>query len=200
MVFYLTIWNFELLFNKEVKMRKISRISKEKFFDTKADKNITLDDIAKIIRKGEKVKIIDKKTGKDITANILADVIAKDKTRVEPVILNMAKDVIKGTEEFFESIFKGQKKSSLLKRTKENMEKIVDTLVDEGKIARKEAGKLSEELFNTLKKSRDKFSKKMGDLISELKEKSSGKDDIEKIKKRVDTLEVKVNKIIENMK
>jgi len=181
-------------------MRKINRISKKKFFDTKTGKNMTLDDIAKIVRKGEKVKIVDKKTGKDITTNVLTEIITEDKTRVEPFILNMAKDVIKETEDFFEGIFKHQGKTPILKKAKENMEEVVNTLVREGKIARKEAGKLSEELFNTLKGSRDKFSKKIGDLISESKEKFSGKDDVEKLTKRVDTLENKVNKIIENMK
>jgi len=184
-------------------MRKISRISKERFLDTKTGKNIILNDIVKIIKKGEKVKIVNKKTGKDVTANVLVDIIAKDKVRFEPYILNMAKDVIKGTEEFFEGIFKTPKKSPLLEKTRKNIEKIVDTLVDEGKIASKEAKKISEEMFDTLKKSRERFRKKVKDLINESKEKftnTTATNEIKKIHKRLDTLEAKVNKVIENMK
>jgi polyhydroxyalkanoate synthesis repressor PhaR len=54
----------------------IKRYASRKLYDAGAKEYVTLEDIARYIRKGREVKIIDKKTGEDLTRQYMVQIIA----------------------------------------------------------------------------------------------------------------------------
>lgn len=67
--------------------RVIKKYANRKLYDTTAKKYLTLDDIARLVQRGEQVQVIDNDTKQDITSVVLSSIIlesAKKETAILP--------------------------------------------------------------------------------------------------------------------
>jgi polyhydroxyalkanoate synthesis repressor PhaR len=61
--------------SKAPSARLIRRYENRKLYDTKARRYVTLDDLARIVERGEEIKVVDQVTSDDISTVVLAQVI-----------------------------------------------------------------------------------------------------------------------------
>ena len=62
-------------------MHKIKRYANRKLYDTTDKKYITLDQISKLIKGGQKISVVDNQTGKDLTAVTVSQCLARDRKK-----------------------------------------------------------------------------------------------------------------------
>ena len=66
--------------------RLIKKYANRRLYDASQSRHITLEDIRKLIVKGEKLKVVEDKTGHDITRHILLQVIAEQEQFGRPIL------------------------------------------------------------------------------------------------------------------
>ena len=78
------------------KVRIIKKYQNRKLYDTKESCYITLDEIAKLIKKGEDVTVIDNKSKNDVTSIILTQILVdQEKSQKSILPLSMLKHIIR---------------------------------------------------------------------------------------------------------
>ncbi len=55
--------------------RRIKRYANRKLYDTRESRYITLQDVAEMVRRGDRVRIVDHRDGSDLTAVVLAQIV-----------------------------------------------------------------------------------------------------------------------------
>lgn len=78
----------------------IKKYENRRLYDTHASRYVNLDDIARMIRDGDKVQVIDAKTRKDVTRVILTQIITED-VREKPtgLPLELLRELIVATDQ-----------------------------------------------------------------------------------------------------
>src|SRR5258705_14009992 len=75
--------------------RIIKKYQNRKLYDTKDSCYVTLDEIAKLIRKGEDVCVIDNRTKNDVTSLILTQILVDQEKSAKSILpLTMLRDII----------------------------------------------------------------------------------------------------------
>ena len=62
-------------------MHMIKRYANRKLYDTTDKKYITLDQISKLIKRGEKISVVDNETGEDLTSSTISQCLARNKRK-----------------------------------------------------------------------------------------------------------------------
>ena len=187
-------------------MKLIKRYKNRRLYDTEASRTITLDDLSRMIKKGQEVKVIDSATEEDITLSVLGRVMVTD--------LSEWGDIKESKELLRNIIYLGGEKSmSILKNTvlasigviqvtKAKAEKVIDDLIKKGELDKSSRKKAVMELLEKAEKSTADFKAKI------MKEADKAQKGVSKITKElnwarqsdVKKLEAKVNKLAKAIK
>lgn len=196
-----------MVINEETpKIRIIKKYQNRKLYDTKDSCYITLDEIAKLIKKGEDVTVIDNKTKNDVTSIILTQILVdQEKSQKSILPLSMLKNIIReGRGSLFDFIqryviagFNSEKDSKV------EAERYLDKLVSRGEITKTESKSLLKELEGTKDQSFDELKKQIDQVItSTLKEISnlpSLESNINEIYSKLQNIETKLSSFEKTM-
>ena len=81
-------------------MRLIKRYGNRKLYDTSQSRYITLDEIARLVRRGSEVKVIDNDSGDDLTTITFAQIILEEEKRRSSLIsLGLLRELIQHGED-----------------------------------------------------------------------------------------------------
>jgi polyhydroxyalkanoate synthesis repressor PhaR len=178
-------------------MHIIKKYANRKLYDTTGKRYLTMAQLAELIKSGEEVSIIDNETGDDLTSAIVSQLLAreetsKDKSVPSHVLMQMLR---KGRGTLFGY---GKKYVSLwqsaLTMSKDEIEKIVNSLVKEKELSESEGKNLKQEVVgfaNNLKSwIIDNIDQRVSDALKSLH--LSSKAQINDLNIRVDELSRKV--------
>lgn len=79
--------------------RQIKRYGSRKLYDTTESCYVSMQELAELIRRGEKVEVVDNKTGEDVTVQILTQVISEQGRRGSFFPSGLLHDLIKAGED-----------------------------------------------------------------------------------------------------
>jgi polyhydroxyalkanoate synthesis repressor PhaR len=182
----------------------IKRYSNRRLYDPQANRSINLDDLAEIIRRGNRVKVIESQSGKDVTARVLSQTLIND--------LRRWKDTESKIEIMKLIISEGEGSMDILKKTylaslgaieitKNKAEELIDTLIKKGEIKKGERAdaviELMDKVHDNVKTFKDKVSSEVEEKIHHMK--VAKKTDLENLEKKVDSLIESLAKIEEKL-
>jgi polyhydroxyalkanoate synthesis repressor PhaR len=64
----------------------IKKYANRRLYDAASSRHVTLDDLRRLVVKGEKLKVIDDKTGEDITRSVLLQIISEQEHLGRPIL------------------------------------------------------------------------------------------------------------------
>jgi len=182
----------------------IKRYSNRRLYDPQANRSINLDDLAEIIRKGNRVKVVESQSGRDVTARVLSQTLIND--------LRRWKDTESKIEIMKLIISEGEGSMDILKKTylaslgaieitKNKAEELIDTLIKKGEIKKGERAnavmELMDKVHDNVKTFKDKVSAEVEEKVSRMK--VAKKTDMENLEKKVDSLIESLAKIEEKL-
>jgi polyhydroxyalkanoate synthesis repressor PhaR len=171
----------------------IKRYSNRRLYDPQANRSITLDDLAELVKRGSKIKVVESKSGKDVTARVLGQALITDMKRW--------KDTESKVEIIKLMISEGEGAVDILKKTylaglgafeitKSKAEEIIDTLIKKGEIKKGERSdavmELMDKVEDNVKSFKDKVSTEVESKIENMK--VAKKADLENLETKVDSL------------
>ena len=182
--------------------RVIKKYSNRRLYDMETSRNITLEELGEMVSNGIDIQVIDNETGEDITNLTLAQIIVeieKRKKKQEQVAELLKELITSGTTAMADLVQKSITESvSFLFISRDRVKEFVDMLVKDGRLAKEEAGKMVEELWNTLQNSRKTFKEKLSQIFSEPTETVAG-EEVQELKEKIEEVEKKLNKILSKL-
>jgi len=181
-------------------MPVIKRYPNRKLYDTEAKRYITLDGIAELIREGAEVQVVDHTTDEDLTAVTLTQIIFEQEKRNSGFL---PKSVLTGLVRAGGDTLNTLRRNlnsplELLKHVDEEIEKRLQTLVEQGEIAREEAIALSEKLIAAgQEKSKELFSgqQRLERLLNVRGVPS--REEVEELTNQIESLSAKIDSLID---
>ncbi|MGM0454026.1 MAG: polyhydroxyalkanoate synthesis regulator DNA-binding domain-containing protein [Thermodesulfobacteriota bacterium] len=130
-------------------MRLVKKYANRKLYDTQEKRYITMDELSGLIKAGEEIKIVDNKTGSDLTAQVVSQLLAREKTdkdRAVPTsvlmqMLRKGRGTLFGYGRKYISLWQGA-----LLMSRDEIEKLINSLVREKEISESEARNLKKEM------------------------------------------------------
>lgn len=174
-------------------MYLIKRYSNRRLYDPQANRTITLDELAELIRKGRKIRVVESQSGRDVTARVLAQTLITDMKRW--------KDTESKIEIMKLIIAEGDSAVDILKKTylatlgafemtKGKAEEIVDSLIKKGELKTGERSdaviELMDKVEDNVKTFKDKVSSEVESKIGSMR--MAKKSDLESLEAKVDSL------------
>ncbi len=181
-------------------MPVIKRYPNRKLYDTEAKRYITLDGIAELIREGAEVQVVDHTTDEDLTAVTLTQIIFEQEKRNSGFL---PKSVLTGLVRAGGDTLNTLRRNlnsplELLKHVDEEIEKRLQTLVEQGEMAREEAIALSEKLIAAgQEKSKELFSgqQRLERLLNVRGVPS--REEVEELTNQIESLSAKIDSLID---
>ncbi len=181
-------------------MPVIKRYPNRKLYDTEAKRYITLDGIAELIRDGAEVQVIDHTTDEDLTAVTLTQIIFEQEKRNSGFL---PKSVLTGLVRAGGDTLNTLRRNlnsplELLKHVDEEIEKRLQTLVEQGELAKDEAIALSEKLISAgQEKSKELFAgqQRLERLLT-LRGMPS-REEVEELTSQIESLSAKIDSLID---
>ena len=181
-------------------MRLIKKYANRKLYDISGKRYLTMDRLADLIKSGEEVSVIDNETGEDITAAIVSQLLGREKFRGNKgvpsnVLMQMLR---KGPGTLFGY---GKKYISLwqnaLLMSRDEIEKLINSLVREKEISESEGRNLKKELVSHTNNLKDWIMENIDQRLSEALSMMNlaSKDQVKALNKRVDALDRKVEEL-----
>jgi poly(hydroxyalkanoate) granule-associated protein len=183
----------------------LKRYSNRRLYDPQRGENITLDDVAELVRQSKKLKVVDNVTGNDITVRVISQAFLGTLKgwRDEGKSLEVLKVLISEGGETSVEILKKTMLASLgaFEVTRQKAEEIVDSLVQKGEIAKSERSQAVNELLDKAQESTRKFKTRVSEDITNTVErlKVARKSDLEALEAKVDQLIETVKKLEEKI-
>ncbi len=182
--------------------RIVKKYQNRKLYDTKDSCYITLDDIAKMVKRGDEVKVVDNKTKNDVTSIILTQILVEQEKATKSILpLTMLRDIIqRGQGSLFDFIQRyvilgvnsTQEKSA-------EAERYINRLVDRGDLSKTEGKNLLKEVLDAPSKGQQDFDDFIGTrvttLVRETTKLNSLTDNIEALQSKLQMLEQKLTKL-----
>jgi len=163
--------------------RVIKKYQNRKLYDTKDSCYVTLDEIAKLIKKGEDVCVIDNKTKADVTSIILTQILVDQEKSAKSILpLTMLRDIIqRGQGSLFDFI----QRYVLLgveneKDRQSEAERYIDRLVTRGDLTKAEGKSLLKEVLEIPPQERNDYDQMIGERVTTTLREMTQLDDIEK--------------------
>lgn len=181
-------------------MPVIKRYPNRKLYDTEAKRYITLDGIAELIRDGAEVQVVDHTTDEDLTAVTLTQIIFEQEKRNSGFL---PKSVLTGLVRAGGDTLNTLRRNlnsplELLKHVDEEIEKRLQTLVEQGEMAREDAITLSEKLIAAgHEKSKELFSgqQRLERLLNVRGVPS--REEVEELTSQIESLSAKIDSLID---
>ncbi|UCE20293.1 MAG: phasin family protein [Gemmatimonadota bacterium] len=186
--------------------RIIKRYVNRRLYDTEQKKQITLQDLAELVKDDVEIQVIDNKTGEDITADMLVQVVRreskgwKDAVGSTKVLADMVK---KGGGTMADVLRKGLLASiGVFSLTKERAEELVDELVKRGEVSKEEKAKVVKELVDKAEARSKELAKKIDVQVKNTmaKMKTTKDEEIQSLKEKIDHLTAQVETLQKKMK
>ena len=129
-------------------MHLIKKYANRKLYDTTDKRYLTMDRLAELIKAGKEVKIIDNETGDDLTSAIVSQLLAREETdtdkavpsRVLMQMLRKGRGTLFGYGKKYVSLWQ-----SALTMSKDEIEKLVNSLIKDNEISESEGNNLKKE-------------------------------------------------------
>ena len=181
--------------------RIIKRYVNRRLYDTEQKKQITLQDLAQLVKEDVEVQVIDNKTGEDITAAMLVQIVRreskgwKDTVASTKVLADMVK---KGGGTMADVLKKGLLAGiGVFSLTKERAEELVDELVKRGEVSKEEKAKVVKELVDKAEARSMELAKKIDIQVKKAvtKMKTSKEEEIQSLTEKIDQLTAQVEKL-----
>ena len=186
--------------------RIIKRYVNRRLYDTEQKKQITQQDLAKLIKDDVEVQIIDNKTGEDITATMLVQIVRleskgwKDAVASTKVLANMVK---KGGGAMADVLRKGLLAGiGIFSLSKERAEELVDELVKSGEVSKEEKAKVVKDLVDKAEIRSKELAKKIDTQVKKTvtKMKTSRDKEIKTLQTKIDQLTAQVEDLQQKLK
>ena len=178
-------------------MHIIKKYANRKLYDTTGKRYLTMDHLAELIKSGEEVSIIDNETGDDLTSAIVSQLLAREDTHTDKAVpsqvlmqmLRKGRGTLFGYGKKYVSLWQ-----SALTMSKDEIEKLVNSLVKDKELSESEGKNLKQEIVgfaNNLKSwILDNIDQRISDALNAVN--LSSKAQINELKTRVDELSQKV--------
>ncbi len=178
-------------------MRLIKKYANRKLYDISDKRYLTMDRLADLIKSGEEVSIIDNETGEDITAAIVSQLLGREKWRGDKgVPSNVLMQLLrKGQGTLFGY---GRKYISLwqnaLLMSRDEIEKLINSLVREKEISESEGRNLKQELLNYTTNLKSWIMENIDQRVNEAMSMMNlaSKEQVDSLSERIDALDRKV--------
>lgn len=178
-------------------MRLIKKYANRKLYDISDKRYLTMDRLADLIKSGEEVSIIDNETGEDITAVIVSQLLGREKWRGNKgVPSNVLMQLLrKGQGTLFGY---GRKYISLwqnaLLMSRDEIEKLINSLVREREISESEGRNLKKEILNHTASLKawimENIDQRVNEAMSMMN--MASKEQVNRLSERIDDLDRKV--------
>jgi polyhydroxyalkanoate synthesis repressor PhaR len=148
--------------------RLIKKYQNRKLYDTESSCYVILEDIAKMIKRGEDIKVVENNSGKEITAVILTEILYdQEKNKKSILPLTMLKNLIaSGSGSIYEFMQKYVFTSfNSIQNLKTDTERYIDRLIQKGELSKNEGRGLLKELTTTAEKGFDEIQTKIDERI-----------------------------------
>jgi len=194
---FLDFCNTGLKLGKGNAMHIIKKYANRKLYDTTVKRYLTMDYLSELIKSGEEVSIIDNETGDDLTSAIVSQLLAREDTNTDKAVpsqvlmqmLRKGRGTLFGYGKKYVSLWQ-----SALTMSKDEIEKLVNSLVKEKEISESEGKNLKQEIVgfaNNLKSwIIDNIDQRISDALNGIN--LSSKTQVNELKDRVDELTRKV--------
>ena len=178
-------------------MHIIKKYANRKLYDTTGKRYLTMDHLAELIKSGEEVSIIDNETGDDLTSAIVSQLLAREDTHTDKAVpsqvlmqmLRKGRGTLFGYGKKYVSLWQ-----SALTMSKDEIEKLVNSLVKDKELSESEGKNLKQEIVgfaNNLKSwILDNIDQRISDALNAVN--LSSKAQINELKNRVDELSQKL--------
>lgn len=137
----------------EVKL--IKRYANRRLYDAETSTTITLEDVAECIRAGKEVRVVDNLTGEDITAKVLGQTFLKVSLEQQNIdfstflLTALIREVSTNLSNLLSRMIQGGIGAATL--TREKLEKIVQTMIDQGDLQVSERASYVDHLLEQLR-------------------------------------------------
>lgn len=183
-------------------VRVIKKYQNRKLYDTKDSCYITLDEIAKLIKKGEDVVVVDNKTKADVTSIILTQILVDQEKSAKSILpLTMLRDIIQhGQGSLFEFIQRYVLMGIDSEQEKRvEAERYIDRLVTRGDLTKAEGKTLLKEVLDSPEREKVDFDQFIGDRVSTTLKQMTNMGDLEKslstLATKIDSLQQKIEEL-----
>jgi polyhydroxyalkanoate synthesis repressor PhaR len=181
-------------------MHKIKRYANRKLYDTTDKRYVTLDQISKLIKKGEKISVVDNKTDRDITSATISQCLARNKKKksneAESNVLIQLLRKGPGT-----LVDYGRKYVSLWERAltmaDEEIDKMVDRLVKDKELSRSEGSRIKKDITGRTNNLKSWIGDKIDQRITEILGIMNlvTKEQMNQLTEKIESLTIRVRKL-----
>jgi polyhydroxyalkanoate synthesis repressor PhaR len=167
----------------------IKRYGNRKLYDTQQSHYVTLEEISRMVRKGEDIRVVDNKTQNDLTSVTLAQImLEEEKNQKNAYPLSLLKNLIQQSgESLTEWVQKG--KDSISFMTTEGIEHL-HRIIEKGHETTEEGTQLIREWISSQQKALEQAQKRIDERIKYFFHHLTGLDDLEK---QIQELENKIS-------
>jgi len=177
----------------------LKRYSNRRLYDPHLKRNVTLDEVAELVRDGRKVRVLDNQSGEDITVKVLGQsflaTVSSWPDRMKS--LELLRSLIREGGDSSMEILKKTVLASLgaFEVTRQKAEEIIDSLIQKGEIAKSKRSEAIIEMLDKAQESTKGIKDKVTDDVTRVVENMK----LAK-KKDLDSLEAKVDELIETIR
>ena len=186
--------------------RIIKRYVNRRLYDTEEKRQITLQDLTKLVKEDVEIQVIDNKTGQDITASMLVQIVRrespgwKDNFASTKVLADMVK---KGGSTMADVLRRGLLAGiGIFSLSKERAEELVDELVKRGEVSKEEKAKVVKELVDKAEVRSKELAKKIDVQVKNTmtKMKKTSDEEIKTLQEKIDQLATQVEELQDKLK
>ncbi len=177
------------------RLKEIKRYANRRLYDAETSKTITLEDVADCIRAGYEVKVVDNISGEDITAKVLGQTFLKifmENQNLEFsnfLLTALIREVSSNVSDLFSRLIQGGIGAASL--TVEKLNKIVQTMVEQGDIQVSDKTNYLDEILDQLREHRtriDAQAEEGRDVLRTELNRAEGNEQIEALSSKLDEM------------
>ena len=157
----------------------IKRYGNRKLYDTRQSRYVTLDEISKMVRRGEDIRVIDNRTQEDLTAVTLTQIMLEEQKNKNNILpLSLCKNLIQeGGDCLSDWLHKGRESLNTMRI---EAEEHIARLIEKGHGTREEGSHLLKDWFISPQKTVDLIQKKIDERIRYFFYQWTGLDELER--------------------
>lgn len=142
----------------------IKRYGNRKLYDTEQSRYVTLEEISRMVRKGEEIRVIDNRTQEDLTAVTLTQIMLEEQKNKNNILpLSLCKNLIQeGGDCLSDLLHKGRESLNTMRM---EAEEHITRFIEKGHGTKEEGTLLLKDWFSNPQKTLDLIQKKIDERI-----------------------------------
>ncbi len=172
---------------------EIRRYQNRKLYDTQRSAYVTLEEIARIIKRGDDVKIVDNKTREDLTSVTLTQIIFEEEKKNKSLLpLGTLKKIIQEGGDTIKDFFEKTIDTSVssFSKAREGAEKVIDSIKDQ--LLPTDDGNILQEVLHKTQDFSKKVDEKIKSTLESVAQVSHLQNEIRNLQKKISSLEKKL--------